>query len=120
MHDGVRFDFFKNLISEAIIAEIAHFERNGTARGFVPEADTPVQWRNCQKRLNALFQFPLTLSKIVNDSHVVTFRGQVHRRRPTEIAVAAKNQNSHLFLAERKWEGIYGAKGKPFSKSTQA
>src|SRR5699024_2893874 len=99
MHDRLGLEFAKNPLHERPFVQVADENIDLPAGGFSPQSRALVQVGRGIKRVHVLLASQASAQVIVGDRDFVAGSGQMHRRGPAEIAVAAENQYFHACAA---------------------
>src|SRR6516165_2749221 len=70
----------------------------------VPLLNALRQRRDRTKRPNTTFRFPSPLDEVIDNQDPVAARRKIERRRPTEIAVSAEDDDPHWLAPRRAFD----------------
>jgi len=84
-----------------VVGYVADIQLDGLAGVLVPGAQPVWKGKDGGERLDAELIVPLPPGETVDDGHRMSFFGQIKRRCPTAVAVAAQYGNLHV--ASRKY-----------------
>src|ERR1700722_48669 len=76
---------------------------------FTPALDASLHRRDRDQRRRAAFEVPAATHEIVDGDDLVSLAGEVHRLRPSEIAVSTEHDHRLVKHAKSSWECSYPA-----------
>ncbi len=95
VHDGVRPERPDHRVGEDRVAQVAHVAPDGGAGQRLPQGDPGAQRLDRHQRLDPELVVVVPASEVVGHRHLMAAGRQVKRRRPAQVAVTAKHQDSH-------------------------
>ena len=93
--DRLRREFANRTGQESGVQEIAFVTSDPLARDLFPGFDPDPQVFDRDQAFDTEFDVVPTAGEVVEDGHFMASVGQVQRRRPAEVSVAAENEHSH-------------------------
>src|SRR5690606_30126617 len=90
--DRLRLEVLHHRLEEGVVAEIADVGSDLLPAHRLPDGHALLQRCDWDQALRAKLVIVAATGHVIDYGHVVTPRRQVHRGRPAEIAVAAKDQ----------------------------
>jgi hypothetical protein len=85
----------EDALHEPVVHEVADEQLDVVLGHLAPRADALVERRHREQRLHADGLLPVALRHVVHDGDLGPAAGEVHRRGPAEVSVAA--QHEHAF-----------------------
>jgi hypothetical protein len=95
MDDRVGLEVAHDAADERVVGQIADRNLNRLAAGFAPRGDAVLQRANRDEAFGAAFEVPKTPAEIIDDANFVAAPGQIHRLRPSEVAVPTSYNHPH-------------------------
>ena len=93
--DCVGLEIANDGADERVVGQIADRGLDSLAGRFAPRRDPVLQRANRNQALGSAFEVPLTAAEVVHDAYLVAALRQVHRLRPSEVAVPASYNHPH-------------------------
>ncbi len=93
MDDGLGLEIPHHVADELVLAQVTDEAGQAAARDLFPGGHPVLESADRDEGLDVKFQFPSAFGEVVQDRHLMITCGQIHSRRPAQIAIPTQNQD---------------------------
>jgi len=95
VNDRPRLEITNERVDEMVVGEISDCGLGGLAGLVEPNRDPLLKRTNRHQRISSALEVPSAAAKVIDHAYFITPPGEVHRLRPSKVAVAARYNHPH-------------------------